>query len=158
MTALSVARRDICTGARFIARVFEADNKDKNVISPKVLKKNNFVPDALEHNEYWYLDKAKCKVYLCEIDEFDYALELAWSCISAEQVRNMIKGYGERYWIPSLERYKSSEACYNAYIRMAEHRGWWSVVDRLWDDLTELPWAQTVKITDFDFKILKQLK
>ena len=70
----------------------------------------------------------------------------------------MIKGYGERYWIPSLERYKSSEACYNAYMKMASNRGWWSVVDSLWDDLSMLPWAQTVKITDFDFKILKQLK
>ena len=154
MQAIAVGNRYIANGAKFIVREVNIPKNANALIHPNQLYKNNLVPDALENNEFWYLHSIKCKTYLCEIIHFDFEHDLAFSCIQANDARLIINKY-----VPELKlgRYKNSKNMYDAFCNYVNKHCLWNEFDSVWDDLAELPWAQTTKITGLQYKIISKL-
>lgn len=151
MKAIAVGNRDIAIGAKFIVREVDIPKNAKALVNPKQLHNNQFVPDALENNEYWYLHTVKCKVHLCEIIYFDFEHDLAFSCMQPNDVRLIINKY-----VPALKlgRYKNSKNMYDAFCNYTNKNCLWDEFDAVWDELAELPWAQTTKILKLTYKVL----
>ena len=150
--AIATGNREVYKGAQFIVR--EADIKsDEKLVHPRFLKELNYVPDALENNEYWYLNPIKVKRYICKIESFDYEFELAWSCISRKQCLDAI---GKYMSIKRFVKYKTSKGIYNAFCRYCTEHKKWDWEDSIWEDLAMLPWAQTTKIYNLKYKVIKQ--
>ena len=164
MQAVASANREMCKGAKFIVREVDIPLNREKLVHPRFLKEQRYVPDALENNEYWYLEQLRCNMYLCEIDSFDYEFTISWSCITREQILNVIKKYTKT---KRFEKYKTSQGVYNAFCRYINEKTqfaiegtrnvYYNMYDEVWDDLVELPWAQKTKIYNLRYKVLKQL-
>lgn len=154
MLAISTEYRNIAVGSKFILKTVEIE-PDKFLITPKQLIKYKKVPDALENNEYWYLYPIRCKsVYLCEITDFDSEIDLAWTCIKPEQCRDIVK----KHTGLDFKRCKTSKGIYKSFCKYAHERQLWSMMDDVWDELAELPWAQGRKMNKLNYKVIKTYK
>lgn len=152
MQAIAVGNRDIQAGAKFILREFEIPKTHSRLIKPNQLKATKRVPDALENNEYWYLSIKKCKIYQCEIIDFDYERDIAWTCLNINQVINVIYNHCKDI---KLERYKNPQSAYEAFLRYTTNHKMWNLQDDVWEDLVELPYAQKTIIKDMKYKIFQ---
>lgn len=150
MQAIATCNRNIAVGKQFIVREVEIPANHSKLIHPKQLYRHKLVPDALENNEYWYLESIRCKVYLCTIQSFSYEHTVAWSCITAKQVREIIEKYTKCL---NLSKYKKSITVYNAFCTWAEKEKQYKMEDDVWDDIVMLPWAQKTEIRNIKFKI-----
>lgn len=158
MQAISVDRRDIQVGTRFILREVEVDNIGgigrTKILDPVTLYYSGYVPDALENSEYWSLKPLECKLSLCKIVGFDYEFELAWTCIKLDVCKKIIAMYVKVPWISLC---KSSKTAYECFARYATRLYLWDVLDSVWNELAMLDNAQTVKLSNFRYKVIKQL-
>jgi len=154
MQAIAVGNRCIKAGAQFILRVADIPKTNKRLIKPLALKQCNKVPDALENNEYWYLDKLTFKVYKCVINSFDYNRDIAWTCLTAEQVRHTVYGICNKI---KLERYTISKSVYKAIMDYAHRHKLYGLEDDIWDAIVELPWAQKTIIYNLNISVIEEI-
>ena len=152
--AIASGNREVHKGAKFIVRETDIPTTRAELINPRFLKEQGYVPDALENKEYWYLKPVEFKRYLCEIVSFDYEFDLAWSCISRKQCLDAISKYMN---INRFTKYKTSLGVYNAFSRYCNQNKKYDEYDNVWDDLAMIPWAQKTKIYNLKYKVLKQL-
>lgn len=154
MQAIAVGNRSIEAGRQFILRVTDIPKTSKRLIKPSVLKQYNKVPDALENNEYWYLDKIAFKVYRCIIKSFDYDRDIAWTCLTTEQVRQTVYSICNKI---KLERYKTPKSVYNAIMNYVHKHDLYDLEDDIWDAIVELPWAQKTNIYNMNFSVIEEI-
>lgn len=152
MQAIASCNRNLEKGAYFILREVEINLSDKALVKPDYLKQTGYVPDALENNEYWYLKPLKAKVTKHVVISFNYEFELAYSCISREQILTIISKYMRA---KRFERYKTSKGIHNAFGRYCNEHQLWSETDAVWEDLAMLPWAQKTGIYGLKHKEIK---
>lgn len=150
MQAISTEYRHIAVGSKFLLKTVEI-KPDQYLIGPQQLVNWRKVPDALENKEYWYLKPVFCEsVQKCEITYFNHEMDLAWTCISVEQCREIVR----KYTGLEFNRCKTSKGLYDAFCKWAHERSYWSMLDNVWDDLAMLPWAQKTRIYNLKYKIL----
>lgn len=165
MQAIASDNREMCNGAKFIVREVDIPLTKKSLVHPRFLKERGYVPDALENNEYWYLEPVKFKMYLCELEHFDSDFTVSWSCITREQILNIVTKYIKT---KRFDRYKTSKGIYNAFCKFINEKTqfatetqrckYYNIYDEVWEDLVGLPWAQKTELTNIRYKILKEIK
>lgn len=152
MQAIASCNREVKKGAKFIVKEVDVEESEL-LIAPDFLFNEKYVPDALENNEYWYLDNLKAKVYTCEIEFFEYDFVLAYSCIPREKCLEAISNYisTEEY-----EKYKTSKEMHEAFVHWADSNKKYDLVDEIFEDLAMMPWAQKTKIYNLKYKVLER--
>ena len=163
MQAIASVNREMCAGAKFIVREAELPLTKETLVHPRFLKEQGYVPDALENNEYWSLEPVKFKLYLCELEYFDSDFTVAWSCVTRNQILNILTKYIKT---KRFDRYKTSKGIYNAFCKFINEKTqfasekqrvyYYNMYDSVWDDLVELPWAQKTELTNIKYKVVKQ--
>ena len=165
MQAIASGNRDMCKGSKFIVRETDIPLTSKYLLNPRFLKQMNYVPDALENNEYWSLESVKVKVYLCELQSFDSDFTVSWSCVTREQILSIISKYVKT---KRFNRYKTSKGIYNAFCKFINEKTqfatekmktyYYDMYDAVWEDILELPWAQKTELTNIKYKVIKEVK
>ena len=164
MQAVGSGNRDMCKGSKFLVRETDIPLTSKYLLNPRFLKQMNYVPDALENNEYWSLESVKVKVYLCELQSFDSDFTVSWSCVTREQILSIISKYVKT---KRFNRYKTSKGIYNAFCKFINEKTqfatekmktyYYDMYDDVWEDIVELPWAQKTELTNIKYKIIKEV-
>ena len=154
MQAIAPCNREIAVGKQFILRTYITNNSDGKVIEPSTLFNKKLVPDALENNEHWVLKPVSCSVRVCEILDFDYEFEIAWSCIPLSKCRDIARELSGL----NFTACKTSKSLYQSFCKWANKNQKWDEEDEMWDRLAELPWAQCIKINNLKYRVIKELK
>lgn len=147
--SIGASFRDLHVGVVFEVREAAVDPEDELLIKPKQLWQQRLVPDALENQEYWYLGELPVVSYQCELENFNYDYGLAWSCVDACDVRRLLKKYTDEVFDGEL----SSEELFEATAKVLPC----DVLDELWYELSELPWAQKLEISDVRVRRIKSM-
>ncbi len=150
--AIAVENKDIRAGAKIIVRTVDTKNLYKQfLVGPQTLFDKKLVPDALENNEYWYLQRIKFDLAVYTILDFDADFEIAWSLIKIDDCKKIV-----HKWLPNftIGRYKIPKNLYIAAMKECERLQNWDAEDGIWDDLAELPWAQKTGI--YNIKLRKE--
>lgn len=150
--AIASCNREIRKGAKFIIKEVDVE-EDELLITPDFLFKEGYVPDALENNEYWYLDTLKAKVSIAEIEFFEYEFALAFSCIPKEKCLEAISKYTS---IEKFKNYKTSKEMYESFVGWADSEKKYNLSDEIFEDLAMIPWAQTTKIYNLKYKEIER--
>ena len=149
MQALACNHRDVRKESRFIVREFDIDPNDCNLIYPEELFFGNYVPDALENNEYWYLRDLSANVYTCEITSFKHDYCLAYTCIKPKDCLRILRRYDNLFnALPN----ESSEHMHKRFEEQAATLNYWDMIDEVFEDLRMLPWAAKTEIYDLCYK------
>lgn len=152
MQAIASCNREVKKGGKFILKEVEIEESEL-LITPDFLYKESYVPDALENNEYWYLDNLVANVSVCEIEFFEYDFVLAYSYIPKEKCLEIISKYTS---IEDLKDCKDSKEVHEKFIDWADKRKEYDMMDNVFEDLAMLPWAQKTKIYNLKYKVLER--
>ena len=155
MQAIAVDNRNACIGSEFILREVTVDENSQFLIKPTYLYKRKLVPDALENNEYWYLRSLHCNTYLCRITRFDYEFDIAWTCIDFKDCKTIIQKYLPNFNI--CKDIKNSKILYQSAMSYCDKHHLYNESDLIWDDIAMLPWAQTIKIHNLEYEVIKEI-
>lgn len=151
--AIASCNREVRKGAKFILK--EVDVKEDDLlITPDFLYKENYVPDALENNEHWYLNTLYSDVFICEIEFFEYDFVLAYSCIPKEKCLEIISKYTS---IEDLKDCKDSKEIHEKFNHWANSQKEYDMMDAVFEDLAMLPWAQKTKIYNLKYKTIERI-
>lgn len=150
--AIASCNREVRKGAKFIIKEVDVE-EDELLITPDFLFKEGYVPDALENNEYWYLDTLKANVSIAEIEFFEYEFTLAFSCIPKEKCLETISRYTS---IENFKNYKTSKEMYESFVSWADSEKKYNLSDEIFEDLAMIPWAQKTKIYNLKYKVLER--
>lgn len=142
MQAIAVGNRDISVGNKFILRTIEVSNRNPKIVTPTKLFNSKYVPDALENKEYWCLKTTKCRLYIYQINDFNYEFDLAWTCIPLSGCVEILSKYANI----TYTKCKTAKAAWNKFCLYTEKYRLWNEQDNAWDDLAMLPYAQATKI------------
>lgn len=149
--AMSSAHYSPERGSEFLLRTIQVPWSNPKLIKPEALKEKGLVPDALENHEYWLLQPMEFEVKHCRIIDFRREYELAWSCITSRQCFDIIRGYRK---IRHGNILKSSEEIYLEFNKWAEAQEKWDMMDQVYEELADLPWAQITRFYDLEYEIL----
>lgn len=131
--------------------LYEFHLPDEVLLTPQELYDTKKVPDALENQEYWCTVSLKSEPVRCIITKIDREYDIAWTCISLEQIMRGVQS------LDGIEKYcaitaSTSKAFYNELMKVAEEKRDWEFEDTVWDWLVEQPWAQINRITAFEYE------
>lgn len=149
--AIGPSSRDMFEGSVFIVKSVDTNSLDSTkLIPPRTLWLNDWVPDALENHEYWYLDTLHMEVQGAQVISYDYEYQYAWTCAEPADIRAI----GDKFGIAipvGLSSYKSYDYAMNYLMQRKEH----DAMDKFDSMVTGLPWIQKIaftefKITDYD--------
>lgn len=154
--AIAPYNRDIRVGAKIIVREIDIDHLDQDkLITPYDLYKQEWVPDALENEEYWYLGTIEFYTTVHEITDFHASHALALSCIKIEDCEKIINKYVPEF---DTSQYGSTRELYETAMKYcckmedSGHYEYFEYEDNIWDDLESLPWSRKIEIEDIQLK------
>lgn len=150
--AIASCNREVRKGAKFVIKEVDVEENDR-LITPDFLFNEDYVPDALENNEYWYLDTLKANVLIGEIEFFEYDFVLAYSCIPKEKCLEIISKYTS---IEDLKDCRDSKEIHEKFNHWANTQKEYDMMDNVFEDLAMLPWAQKTKIYNLKYKVLER--
>lgn len=147
---------DISVGTEIIVYEAEIDENDYDLVYPDEIR--DYVPDALENDEFWYTKDLYMTGYVAKIKDIKSNYELAFTAVDEDDfICNMLdviadKGYKYLEEISeimmdeelSLEDryYESSDILYNARE--------YSLQDEIFDSVAQVSWAQALKIKNLE--------
>lgn len=134
--------------SQFLVREVEVDKNSEYLKTPLELKNDEKVPDALENNEYWYLEPIKCNVKKAKIIDVDTEFTIAWTCIPIEKCMEIVSKYSSI----DVEKYNDSVELYKVFIDWANENKKWDEMDYVWEELLEIPWSQKTEIKNLKIK------
>lgn len=150
--ALCLQEQDFYEGREFLLREIEVDVEDENLVFPEELWGSKRVPDAMENQEYWYLQPIRCKVSKRTI--LDVALrecEIAWSCIHVDDLKdiaNILMLENKEYNLcfdTTITTHKpyGSQVLFDALMAECYKKHAKLVITSLWNMVLDLPWSTT---------------
>lgn len=146
ISAIGSSRRDLREGALLVVRSVDADYLDKSkLVTPYELYDTGSVPDALETNEWWYLDKIFVERDVYRIISFDFEHALAFTCIGKCDLDYLIDKHDPGNFMMYGESVE--QAYYRVVGKMQDERRY-NESDSFEDEVAALPWAQKIKITN----------
>lgn len=146
IAAIGSYYRDLYTGCLIVVRsVDEADLDQSKIVTDQELFNAGKVPDALETGECWYLNEIDIKREVYKINSFDYEYALAFTCIKREDLARLIDEYNPESPMKCRE---SVEQAYNRTVGELQGKGFYDDSDLFEDRVSELPWAQRIKISN----------
>lgn len=152
--AIGSCNRSLYAGSVFTVYQAEIDLASKNLLKPSELYQTGMVPDNLENEEYWYLAEIVMAGQQYKIIDFDGCCDIAWSCVKRcdvvqilRQLLNKESTEVQQAVAPLFCENQTSFELYNAVARCAEKLRAYDFVDKLWDEIAELPWAQKYMIS-----------
>ena len=131
------------TDKPFILYELDIDENDKALLNSKYLYDNNLVMDALETNEYWYLNPIKATGKVYAILGYDLDFDFAWTCIKLEDVVNIVSRIIKDKEILNnlLNTNKTSYDLYESAQQFLNKKQFYKESDELFDSIADLKYA-----------------
>lgn len=151
MAAIGPGDRYIAKGEKFILRTAYIPLDHPALLYPNDIVER--VPDALENNEYWFLEPIVFdQVSICEIESFGYEHSINWTCIKIEDVRKIVSKY-----IPDMDvnAYDNARNLYSVCAGYLNSKCMYNELDELDEEVVMLPWAQGLTLRNLKYKILE---
>ena len=138
--AVGPCNRDLHTGAAFAVYYVDEQALDQDkLVTPETLWKTGKVPDAMEHNEYWYLKPVEVKRKVMRIKSFIMEHALNATCIKVEDIRKIAMQYAPGRTINPTEGVRQIFERTTLYLDTLKK---YDEEDAFQDAVFELPWAQ----------------
>lgn len=146
MCALGPCSRDLAVGNVLVVRSVSVDDVDVlKLVSPEYLFSTQRVPDALYTGEYWYTSPVNVVRRKYVINGFQSEHCINWTVVSRELLQGILDVNKVNYTIPTDEE---SAIAYCNVMRMLSCSKQWDLMDLLYEDIAELPWAQAFHISN----------
>ena len=157
LQAIPRGRKDISVGTEFIVYEAEINTLDENLIFPEEVR--DYVPDALENEEYWYMKELYMTGKKVKLTNFDYSCELAFTAVDEDDfIARMLDTVSE-------EAYKYIEkvsdimlddsiilgARYHDVIDYLFKIKEYKLIDDIEDAVALTPWAQIVRFSNVEY-------
>ena len=157
LQAIPRGGKDISVGAELIIYEADIDASDENLIFPEEVRE--YVPDALENDEFWYMKELPMTGTVITLTNFDYSCELAFTAVDEDDfIARMLDTVSE-------EAYKYLEkvsdimfddsiilgARYHNVIDYLFKIKEYKLVDDIEDAVALTPWAQAVKFSNVEY-------
>lgn len=157
LQAIPRGGKDISVGTEFIVYEAEINTLDENLIFPEEVR--DYVPDALENEEYWYMKELHMTGKKVKLTNFDYSCELAFTAVDEDDfIARMLDTVSE-------EAYKYIEkvsdimlddsiilgARYHDVIDYLFKIKEYKLIDDIYDAVALTPWAQIVRFSNVEY-------
>ena len=136
------------TGAMFTLYTLQIAENDPDLLTPAVLFKNDYVPDALESHEYWLVRPITLHGIYRIVNGISRSFEFAWTAIKSEDVLSVLDETAISHEFVNADM--SAEQIYNIAQGNLSASKAYDLQDFLYDRIAELPWAQLLKINKVD--------
>lgn len=151
LQAMSCDSRCNCLSAGGMIKVYSGDFDENDLITPQELFENNYVPDALENQEYWVTRPVILSSRIYEVQDFEHEYDIAWTCVEKSTVAQILLelsgSENETYSMKDFIREThSAEELYKKAIRYYTERNMWCKTDDLWEKIVEDPKAQKTTV------------
>lgn len=143
--AIGSYNRNLYIGCLAVVRSVDEGKLDPGkIVTPQELFNTRKVPDALETQEYWYLDEVDVKREIYRIKDFVFEYAVAFTCIEKDDLAVIIEKY-----IPDgrIKQQWTVEQVYNWAVGELYNEGRYDDCDAFEDQVAMLPWAQCIKIS-----------
>lgn len=150
IAAIGPSERDLYTGCHIIVRSVDETLLDQSkIVTPKELFDTGRVPDALENQEYWYLDDVDVVRELYRVDSFIIERKISFSCIRREDMADIIKKYRPE---SPMKRTDTVEWAYARTLDGLYKQGLYNEADAFEEEVVSLPWSQGLNVTGLRMK------
>lgn len=146
----AIGHRDLYEGCYIVVRSVDENGLDPfKLVTPEELFDTGKVPDALENNEYWYLDEVAVNREIYMVEHFDYEHGIAFTCIRKDDMAALVEKY-----VPDrpFKRNEGMEQAYDRVVGYLQGNGMYEESDSFEDEVAELPWAQMVRISNLQMR------
>lgn len=144
MTVIGPCERDLYTGCHVIVRSVDETNLDQSkLVTPQKLFESGRVPDALENQEYWYLDELDVTREIFKVEDFVYEHQIAFSCIKRDDLKDVMEKHSV-----IMRRNETVEQAYNRTLDLLYKTGSYEEADIFEEEVNSLSWAQGLKVSN----------
>lgn len=156
IAALGSSHRNLYTGCEIIIRsVAEMTLDPQLFVTAQELFEEKRVPDALETGECWYLDEVDVTKEVYRIEDFMEEYDIAFSCITREDMDEIIKKYFPINPCNHLRVRESVEQAYHRVLEKMYKESRYKEADQFETDIAELPWARKIVISGLKMRKLE---
>lgn len=143
------------SGTKFM--VFETDIDQESLISPQVLFDRNYVKDALENEEYWYMDSIELNGKYYIIENIDYEPKLSLKCVTIDEIKSILLQVSSKFKLITDLNLESAEAYYDCAINYCNCNCLYGFIDDIYDTITEqIKYSQSYKINKLKIKEISE--
>ncbi len=157
LQAIPRGGKDISVGVELIIYEAEISTLDENLIFPEEVR--DYVPDALENEEYWYMKELHMTGKKVKLTNFDYSFELGFTSVDEDDfICRMLDTVSE-------EAYKYLEeiseimyddsiilgARYDDVVHFLSKKEEYNLIDDIYDAVALTPWAQIVRFSNVEY-------
>lgn len=132
----------------FTLYTLQIAENDPDLLTPEVLFKKGYVPDALESHEYWLVRPITLHGIYRIVNGISRSFEFAWTAIKSGDVLSVLDETAISHEFRNADM--SAEQIYNIAQSNLSARKAYDLQDFLYDRIAELPWAQLLKINKVD--------
>lgn len=143
--AMSESHSNLYTGCLIIVRSVDEYMLDRSkIMTPEELFYSGRVPDALENNEYWYLDEVDVYRDMYEITHYYEDYVCAFTCIEKEVIEKIARQYIPHF---RIRRYEDSEQAYDRVIETLYGKGQYTDCADFEIEIVSRPWGHKRQIS-----------
>lgn len=151
LQAMPCDSRCNCLFTGGMVRVYSGEFDKKELVSPQELFEKNYVPDALENQEYWVTRPVILPSRVYAVQDFEQEHEIAWSRVEKSTVARIVLklcSFEEETLIMRdfIRKTGSAQELYEKAMAYYITNGMWQKTDDIWDEIVEDPRAHKTAI------------
>lgn len=143
ISALSPANRNMREGA--LIAIYKMPFPISDFVTPKELYEKHLVYDALEHNEYWYLEPIDLVGTVYCIINFNYEHAIGFTTIERYKFLQILRTHVPSHAVID-ERIGDNKSLYESVTKQLWNDEYFTEIDAIDDALAELHYAQRIEI------------
>ena len=145
------------SGTKFMVFEADIDANSESLISPQVLFDRNYVKDALENEEYWYMDSIELSGKYYIIQNIDYEPKLSLKCVTIDEIKSILLQVSSKFKLITDLNLESAEAYYDCAINYCNCNCLYGFIDDIYDTITEqIKYSQSYKINKLKIREISE--
>ena len=145
------------SGTKFMVFEADIDANSESLISPQVLFDRNYVKDALENEEYWYMDSIELSGKYYIIQNIDYEPKLSLKCVNIDEIKSILLQVSSKFKLITDLNLESAEAYYDCAINYCNCNCLYGFIDDIYDTIVaQIKYTQSYKINKLKIKEISE--
>ena len=145
------------SGTKFMVFEADIDANSESLIPPQVLFDRNYVKDALENEEYWYMDSIELNGKYYIIENIDYEPKLSLKCVTIDEIKSILLQVSSGFKLITDLNLESAEAYYDYAINYCNCNCLYGFIDDIYDTIAaQIKYTQSYKINKLKIKEISE--
>lgn len=145
------------SGTKFMVFEADIDADSKSLIPPQVLFDCNYVKDALENEEYWYIDSIELDGKFYIIENIDYEPQISLKCVTIDEIKSILLQVSSGFKFVTDLNLKSAEEYYEYAMYFCNLHRFYHFIDDIYDTITEkIKYSQSYKINKLKIREISE--